>query len=114
MNKFVNQRRIATQKLLGREWPQWLVLCGYVTNTMELAHVFGINPHTLRGRIKSGWPIEAALVANETEDRWDINTIDQLQKQKWVKPFIKNKLTEFFSEPTPVRKKRVYTKRTTK
>lgn len=104
-NKYLEQRKIATTKLIGHEWPQWMMLCGYMTNTMELAHIFDVNPHTLRQRLKAGWPIEAALVANLTNERWNINDVDQLQKQKWVKIAVKQTLTEFFT-PSPIKNKK--------
>lgn len=108
--EYLRQRKIATDKLSdSKSVPHWVSMHGYIVNTTELAKIFNMNMHTLRSRLNSGWPMEAALCADLTEFRWSINDIQILQDAEWVHEHVKHTLDLFFAPP-----KRNYTKRTKK
>lgn len=70
---------------------------GYTVYIAELARVFNINVGTLRNRIASGWPLDAALIA-EPRDSWTVNTAPALQAQEWVTKTVKDGLDQVYGD----------------
>lgn len=86
---------ISDVSTITRDSALWFDLHGFTTTLAELARIFDMNVHTLRARVKAGWPIEAALVAEST-DGWKINNVHLLQQQAWVIPAVIAKITYAF------------------
>lgn len=86
---------ISDVSTVTRDSALWFEFYGFTTTISELARIFEVNVHTLRARIKSGWPIEAALVA-ESADGWKANNVHLLQQQSWVIPAVIAKITYAF------------------
>ena len=64
---------------------KWYNICGYVTNLKELAdEVFNIPHVTVFRRLKAGWPLEAAFLA-DADAHWNRNTINYFQAQPSTK-----------------------------
>lgn len=74
----------------------WFEFYGHVTTVTELARIFDISVHTLRQRVKAGWPLEAALMADPA-DNWTINNIELLQSQEWVLLSVEARVKAFFA-----------------
>lgn len=84
---------------------KWMELYGHTTYASELAAIFRQSPHTICGRLKRGWPVEAALVARDG-DGWNINNVHILQSLPWVTDMFKATLDRHFAPPPPVLPKR--------
>jgi len=67
---------------------KWYNFHGYITHIKELALIFGIPHMTLSQRLKSGWPLEAALTA-DPKQQWTINNVQYFQANINVKDIIK-------------------------
>jgi len=94
------QRPVVSQRtnlVTQRDRTHWMELYGYTTYARELAVIFGINAHTLHQRIKSNWPIEAACLADPTEN-WKITNIDEFMDQDWVVPMFEASLKRYFGK----------------
>ena len=64
---------------------KWYDVYGHITNIKELAdEVFHIPHITVFRRLKSGWPLEAAFLA-DTETQWNYKTISWFQSQPSTK-----------------------------
>ena len=94
-NPVVAERSTIGAKLPTRETAIWFEFYGYTTTIAELARIFEISVHTLRERVKAGWPLESALIAGPREG-WKITNIHQLQEQKWVSLAVEAKLSFVF------------------
>lgn len=91
-----SERIAASATIPTRQTQNWFEFYGVTTTIAELARIFNISTHTLRQRVKAGWPIEAALLA-EPGDNWTINNIDELQSQEWVLLTVEAKVKAFFA-----------------
>jgi len=78
-----------------RDTAMWFEFYGYTTTIAELARIFDVGVHTLRARVKAGWPIESALIADPS-DGWKITNVHLLQQQNWVVPAVIAKMTYAF------------------
>lgn len=75
---------------------KWFSYCGHVTNMKELADIFGIPHCTLLTRVKAGWSIEAALLA-DTKTQWTIRNIHFFEQFQMDKAVIYEKLDNHFA-----------------
>lgn len=83
---------------------KWFKFYGYVTNMKELADIFAVPHCTLLTRLKSKWPIEAALLA-DTKTQWTKNNIHFFVNHQMDVAAIYEKLEAFF-EPKSSKKKK--------
>ena len=74
-----------------------ITIHGYTTYVASLARIFNMNVGTLRGRLNSGWPYDAALVA-EPGSHWNVITAPFLQGEEWVVEAVRNRLIEVYGE----------------
>lgn len=86
----------------GAQFTNFFDFHGHTTFVYQLAHIFKLNAHTLTGRVKSKWPLEAALVANTTSG-WHVNNIDEIVNQDWLVPYVQHKMDIAFNSKSPRR-----------
>lgn len=59
---------------------KWYNFYGHIINIKELADIFDIPHMTVVKRLESGWPLEAALLADKKQ-QWTINNVHFFQTQ---------------------------------
>jgi len=76
---------------------KWYNVHGHITNIRELSQIFNIPHGTLVMRLKAGWPLDTALLADKKQN-WTINNIIYLHTQADTTDRVKAKLDAYFSK----------------
>jgi len=74
-----------------------MLIGGKITYAFELARMFNINERTLLARLRRGWPLEAALIA-DVNTRWNEADKRKISANRTVKQYIKTTILDWFAE----------------